>query len=124
MLVYLNVYDSHLLMTANQCCLCQRFGVLYKELVVFELQFRVFARHGAVGRVEESVITLKMSDAEHMPCPRTFIRNLPAVVEMTSRSDDDSLIGICEYPDVQSIVAKYLEVGLICLKSCWAESVG
>ena len=68
--------------------------------------------------VEESVITLKMSDAEHMPCPSTFILNLPAVVEMTSKSDDDSLIGICEYPDVQSIVAKYREVGLIWRSNC------
>jgi len=59
--------------------------------------------------VEESVITLKMSEALQIPCPRTFILNLPAVVEMTRRSDDSSLIGICEYPDVQSIVAKNLE---------------
>jgi len=37
-----------------------------------------------------------MSDALQMPCPNTFIRNLPAVVEMTSKSDEASLIGICE----------------------------
>jgi len=46
--------------------------------------------------VEPSVTTLKMSDTLQMPCPSTFIRNLPAVVEMTSRSDEASLIGICE----------------------------
>ena len=39
----MNVYDSQLFMTANQCCTCQRFGGFIRSWLRLNYSFRYFA---------------------------------------------------------------------------------